>query len=240
MAKVISSIVLFCAGCYFVIAQPVLSHVQGQRMTDTIETDKKMVKRFLLEGDIVPSRQLYQQIEAEQEAFEGYGAQLRKFLDPGFKSLPRGSESGLYFREALFALEKKLDREAKGAGIEIPKSLGFGTELPPVSEVPRLLKQLTLVEQVVTSFISEGATEISEIQLLELPAVDGQNFEEVPVEVRAVVSHGGLLRVLYALNTAQPAVDIRTLRVKRLDTLLEVDLTASVFLFNEAASETKL
>ena len=240
MAKIITSALLFLAGCYFVIAQPVLSHLQAEKMTDAIETNKKMVKRFLLKDEVLPSRRLHDHIKAEQEAFEGYYGQLRKFLDPGFKNLPQGSESGLYFRETLFALEKKLDREAKGAEIGIPKSLGFGTELPSVSDVPRLMKQLSLVEQLVTSFISEGATAIIEIQLLEFAQEEGQNFEEVPVEVQVIISNEGLLRVLYALNTAQPAVDIKNIRVRRIDEVLEVDVIASAFLFNELAAEVKL
>jgi len=80
------------------------------------------------------------------------------------------SSDSLQFKERLIQTQKKLSEEAKAHNLSLPKSLGFTkyeTELPRPFEIPALLGQLKVLEELIHTMALSGIDSLYEIYFIE-------------------------------------------------------------------------
>ena len=194
----------------------------------------------LLQGGIVPSPETYAFLYRRTQQLQEQYDRLLKTLDPPGQFNTEGAQDpGLYFREQLHTLEKRLEREATAKGIAVTSTFGFSDDLPSKERVPLLLRQLALVEVAATSLITEGAASIDLVRVLEPRTVaDPRTHEpflwELPLVVRARCRTPTLVKFLYHMQQATPLVAVPEVSLKEAQSD-EEGLTADLLLVMYAA-----
>jgi hypothetical protein len=124
----------------------------------------------------------------------------------------------LYFQERYHEVQRTLERLAVARGLPVPEQLGFPKEIPPSDTVPRLLVQLSLIEEVATLILEQGVTKLSSLRV-EDPFIRTDPKEQtafimqLPIRVRLTAAVSKLMTILGALERAKPTIDVRSMRM---------------------------
>ncbi len=178
------------------------------------------IQAQLLPGALVPSPETYAFLHRRTQQLQEQYDRLVKTLDPSGRVSTEGAQDpGLYFREQLHTLEKRLERAAAAKSITVTSTFGFSEDLPSKERVPLLLRQLALVDAAATSLVTEGAASIDLLRVLEPRTVaDPQSHEpflwELPLVVRARCRTPALVKFLYHMQQATPLVAVPEISLK--------------------------
>ena len=199
------------------------------------------IQAQLLPGALVPSPETYAFLHRRTQQLQEQYDKLVKVLDPPGRAGTEGAQdAGLYFRERLHTLQKRLEREATAKGITVTSNFGFPEDLPAKERVPLLLRQLELVDVAATSVITEGASAIELLRALEpRPVEDPRSREpfvwELPLVVRLRCRTPTLIKFLYHMQQVSPLVAIPEVSLKEAQPA-EEGLNVEVLLVTYAAA----
>ena len=124
----------------------------------------------------------------------------------------------LYFQEQFHDVQRTLERLATARGVAVPEQLGFPKELPPSETVPRLLAQLSLIQELATLMLDRGVFALSSFKVEDPEAVVAAEsgstlLTRLPLRVRVTATLPQLMSILQALEQSRPHIDLRALRV---------------------------
>lgn len=230
--RLIFLISIIIGGLYLLLAGPFLN-MRSKAMDEKLARDALELKHFVKSKSLLPSLENYERLRKETELLQGQNIELANFVGVASTYLPKGvNEAGLYFIERLHSVRKKLSAKASELKVELPPDFGFGEELPDAALVTFCLRQLDVMDKVVSSLIENKATSITLIKPLKFEGLDakegGQYYKSVDMQFSVKCSAQVLIRFLTDMANSQPIIIVKNLQVVS-DSLgaLKVDMVAS-------------
>jgi len=192
--------------------------VNLQTIERQAEEKRAAVKKLALSGRIPPNQEVLDYLTAREKSLgASYQHWLEAVITPPVAEAA-GADPQLFFQERFHEVQRTLERLAAARSMPVPEQLGFPKELPPSDTVPRLLAQLSLIEQASTLMLEQGVIALASVKVEDpetVPEEDGGNvfLTRVPVRVRLTCSLPQLMKIVGAIQRVRPLIDVRTLRI---------------------------
>lgn len=214
---------------YLLVIRP-FAQMGSQALTSEITERLQRLKQLQLPGQLAPTPSTLTALQAQHGRLEASYRALAQRIDPtGLPQADPAQEPGLYFGQRLHTLQKDLERRAIANHTTLPQSLGLSEELPRQEDVPWLLKELELVELVVTTLMDQQVQAIELIKVVPRRTIQGALkplMTELGVQVRLKGTMPALMKSLTVFREASPvaAVPELSLRVTDDPAVLECEL----------------
>lgn len=191
-------------------------HVQA--IDRQITATRSGLKKLVASRGIPPNQEVMDYLTSRQRTFEQRYQEWVKTATAAPLAEAAVADPQLYFQEQFHAVQRTLDRAAAARKMPVPEQLGFPKELPPSDTVPRLLVQLSMMEELDTLVLEQGVIGLASLKIEDPETVpedegEGPFLIRLPVRVRLTSSLPQLLRILAAIQRAEPFLDLRTLRM---------------------------
>ncbi len=189
-----------------------------QAIEARIQDHRGAVKRLSVSGGIPPNKEVMEYLTARQASLEQrYRHWLALIAAPPLAEAAT-ADPQLYFQEQLHDVQRTLERLATARGVAVPEQLGFPKELPPSETVPRLLVQLSLIQELAALILDRGVVALSSFKVEDPePVAAGESgptlLTRLPVRVRLTGTLPQLMSILQAMERSRPRLDLRALRV---------------------------
>ena len=195
------------------------------------------LKRLVISKGIQPTQEVMDYLTARQTALDArYRYWLETVSAPALADAAK-ADPQLYFQQRFHEVQRTLERQAAARKVTTPEQLGFPKDLPPSDTVPRLLAQLSMLEELSTLVLERGVTSLASVKIEDpesVPDEDGKGvfLTRLPVRLRFTSSLPRLLDILSAIGRSRPTFDLRTIRVgtAAAPDELEVELALSRYL----------
>lgn len=117
--------------------------------------------------------------------------------------IPTSGNPVLFFQQRLLTVRGQMLKLSNKSGVEIPPSLGFSDEMPDGEQVPTLLRQLRVAQDILKLGINSNLLSINSLAFKEIS--NKSYFEEVPIELTV---SGNLVAITQFLYNAQNAPEL--------------------------------
>ena len=218
-----------------------------QTIESEIQDKRSGLKKLVLSGRIPPNEQVMEYLTARQGSLERRYQQAVAFATPPPLGETASADPQLHFQEQFHEVQRTLERLATARSMSVPELLGFPKELPPSDTVPRLLAQVSLIQETAPLVFESGVASLSAFKIEDPATVSGEGEEDpfllrLPVRVRMTTTLPQLMKVLAALQRVNPLIDVLALRVVSgvAPEDLEVELLLSRYLVTAALPEAGL
>jgi len=204
-----------------------------ESLDEKITESVKLLKQYAGKGDPLPSALTLDYYAAQKEDLRERYEITTRYMDPTPTGLPPGTrEPGLYFREELYTVKKRLEQMAKESKSTLPESIGFTDELPNSKEVPILLQELDITNRIAEILLSGG---VSEISLLKPLARSGPGDNEYGVGYRVIAVQvtfrsdiSAVVGILHHIATTVPVLVTNDVQIRELSShVIETSLVVS-------------
>ena len=209
-----------------------------QGIDQQIAAKRSAIKKLVLSGNLPPNQEVADYLAARQTALEArYQLWLTSVTTPPAADAAAQADPQLYFQERSHEVQRALERLAAARGVSAPEQLGFPKELPPSDTVPRLLMQLSLMQELAELAFEYQVSALSSLKVEDPQPVSGEEEEgpfvmRLPVRVRLTASLPQLMKILGAIEQKRPLIDVRSLRVtgQPAGDALEIELVLARYL----------
>lgn len=201
-----------------VVASLIAWRLNLQAVDRRIQLTRAGLKKLSLTHGIPPNQEVMDYLTARGAALEErYQSWLKAAMAPPLAEAAL-ADPQLYFQEHLHEVQQMLERAATARSLPVPEQLGFPKELPPSDTVPRLLAQLSLINELTTLMFEQGVAKLSSFKIEdpEIVLEDGESrafLMRLPVRVRLTSSLPQLMKVLGAVERSALLIDLRALRI---------------------------
>lgn len=206
------------------VAGAVVTGVLGWRVnlegvSAQIKSKRSALKKLVLSGNIPPNQDVADYFTSRQTAFEQRYQWSVKAVDAAPMTETAKADPQLYFQEQIHEVQRTLERLAAARQIPVPEQVGFPKEIPPSDTVPRLLAQLSLIKEAAELIVDQGVVVLRSLKIEDPESVaesegEGPLLTRLPVRVRLTASLPQLIKLLGALERAQPFIDLRAIRIQ--------------------------
>ena len=212
-------------------------------MSSRIERMQGMLKKLTIAGRVPPNQEVLDYLVSRGEALNKQRERWEREAIVPVPAEASSSDPQLYFQERLHDIQRSLEKLAAARGLEPPEALGFPKELPPSDTVPRLLVQLTLIEDAAKLILAQEVDAVSSFKVEDPQPVAVEEDEDpfvvrLPVRVRLRARLPVMLSILGALQRTQPLIELYALRLSSEpdEKALEVELALARYLMPAALS----
>ena len=189
-------------------------------LEEQIRAKQKAVKKLTISGGVSPNEDVMAYLTSRQAALEqGYQSWLQLVSVPPLAEAAQ-ADPQLYFQERFHEVQRTLERLSAARGIAVPEQLGFPKDLPPTDTVPRLLAQLSLIQEASEAILEQGVSVLSSLKVEDPePVADAEGdateafLTRLPVRIRLTGSLPSVMKVLAAIHRAKPLIDLRSLHL---------------------------
>ena len=146
----------------------------------------------------------------------------------------------IYWLDVLRKTRLALTREARKAGMGIPKGLTFGDDIPSDEEVPELLRRLEVIEELVGLGIKSRMSSLSDLSLRseEVVQSSGRNFlRKLNVSLSMTGSLDSLVSFIHSLQEANSFFVIEDMEIESESEVLKTKFVLSMLYFLSDESE---
>ena len=214
-----------------------------QGIEQQIAEKRLAIKKLVLSGSIPPNQEVADYLAARQTALEArYQLWLSTVATPSPADAGAQADPQLYFQERFHDMQRALERLAAARGVTAPEQLGFPKDLPPSDTVPRLLVQLSLMQELAELAFEHQVSAVTSLKVEDPQPVSGEDGEgpfvmRLPVRLRVTASLPQLMKILGAIERKRPLVDVRGLRItgEPAGDALEVEIILARYLALSAA-----
>jgi hypothetical protein len=234
ISLIIFAIVLI--GIFAVRVRPVLKKVQAlsAEYKEKISEKEKLVSRP--EGP--PTRALIKSIhQANESLYNVYGEGIGtlNLIEP---RLPpeNTSRPSIYWLDILRRARTRLRAEARKSAVEIPAGLSFGDDMPDGDCVPKLLRRLRIVEEILPLAIKSRVKSVTDIQLGDEEIIEssGEPFlEKLPLSFSIAGNLESLVRFIHSLQETDSLYIIESISIRSENEILKVNLNLSKLYITE-------
>ena len=147
------------------------------------------------------------------------------------EAVPRPS---IYWLDVLRKTRLVLTRDARKAGMGIPRGLTFGNDIPSDEQVPQLLRKLTLIEELVGLGIKSGMSSFSDLEIGSEEAVQSSEkdfLRKLNVNLSMTGSLDSLLNFIYFLQEADSFFIIEDMEIESPGEILKAKFVLSMLYF---------
>jgi hypothetical protein len=190
-----------------------------QGLESQVKDKRSLLKKLVLSGGIPPNEEVMAYLQGRQSALaERYQQRVKQVAAPPLAEAAK-ADPQLYFQQQVHDVQRTLERLATARDIPVPAQLGFPKELPPSDTVPRLLVQLSLMQDVAALVFEQGLTGLSSLKVEDPESVPEEGGEatfliRLPVRLRLTATLPELMKVLAALERVDPLIDVRSIRAQ--------------------------
>ena len=214
-----------------------------QSLDERIREKRSTVKKLVLSGNIPPNQDVMDYLNARQAQLEQHYQHWLQVVSIPPMAEAAKADPQLYFQEQFHEVQRTLERLATARTMPVPEQLGFPKEIPPSDTVPRLLAQLSLIQEVAMLIIDQGATTLTSLRVQDPETVSGGEGEgpflvQLPVRIRLTSSLAQLMKILGAIERAEPLIDVREIRI--LGGLAEPSLDVELLLARHVVVEATI
>ena len=221
-----------------VLAGVLAWHMALQGIDQQIAAKRAAIKKLVLSGNLPPNQEVADYLAVRQTALEArYQLWLTSVATSPAADAVAQADPQLYFQEQFHQMQRALDRLSAARGVSVPEQLGFPKELPPSDTVPRLLIQLSLMQELAALAFDHQVSALSSLKVEDPQPVSGEEGAEpflmrLPVRVRLTASLPQLMKMLGAIEQKRPLIDVRSLGVtgRPADDALEIELVLARYL----------
>ena len=176
------------------------------------------LKKLTLSGGLLPNQQVMDYLQSRQQALESAYQHWVNVVAAPPATDTVGANPQLYFQERFREGQRMLERLATARSLAVPELLGFPKELPPSDTVPRLVVQLSLIQDAAGLVFAQGVSALASLKVEDPEPVLEEESQatfllRLPVRVRVTGTASQLMKALGAMQRAQPLIDVRALRV---------------------------
>lgn len=215
-----------------------------QGLEGRVAQTRSALKKLVLSGRIPPNQEVMDHLTSRQTSLDAnYQRWVKAVAAPPVADAAK-ADPQLYFQQQFHEVQQTLERLAAARQLAVPEQLGFPKELPPSDTVPRLLAQLSLIEEVATLIFDHRATALSAVKVEDPESVAdeegrGPFLMRLPVRVRMTGSLATVMTILGAMERVRPLIDVRalTLASQPDSERLDVELVLCRYLVMAAAPE---
>jgi len=202
------------------------------------------LKKLSVSGGLSPTQEVMDYLSARQVSLEErYRYWLEVAAVPPVAEAA-GPDPQLYFQEQFHDMQRTLERLTAARSMPVPEQLGFPKELPPSDTVPRLLVQVSLIQESAALILQHGVKSLTSFKVEDPETVSdeeqpGAFLLRLPVRIRVTCSLAQLMKVLGALERIKPVIDVRAVRIlggSETDTL-DAELVLARYLATAAVHE---
>ena len=196
-----------------------------QTLDGLIRDKKRAMKKLSISGGIIPNQEVADYLRQRQTSIDARYQQWLKHVVVSPDSQAAVTDPQLYFREYFHEVERTLEKTAAARGVAVPERLGFPKELPPSDTVPRLLVQLSMIQEMGSMLIGGDLAQVASFKVEDpepMPLNDTDvSLMRLPLRIRLSATLPQLMQVMSSFEQAKPLVDLRLLRVAAEPTLPE-------------------
>ncbi len=190
------------------------------------------VKKLILSGGIPPNQEVMNYLTSRQTSIERAYQHWVKTVAAPPAAAAASADPQLYFQEQFHEVQRTLERLAGARGLAVPTLLGFPKELPPSDTVPRLLVQLSLIQETATVMLEQGASALTSFKIEDPDPVLEEGGSTVlltrlPIRVRLSASLPQLMKIFAAMAREKPLIDLSSVRMVSASASSEPRPTAS-------------
>ena len=136
----------------------------------------------------------------------------------------------IYWLDVLRKTRAELLDNAKASGVEIPRNLSFSDAIPAANDIPALLTQLRIVEDIVSLAIRSGVESVSGLTLGAEEIIrsgDGPFLAKLTVSFSLTGNLQSLINFIYSLEKINSFYAIKDISVESKEGTLKTALTVS-------------
>ena len=187
---------------YFTLAGPIRKkeHIVERQYT----SKSSNLRKYLSGSEGPPSKMIIEVLEEGNKRLEKEYELVKKRLT--FEQsiqIPTSGNPVLFFQQRLFDARGQMRKLSNKSGVKIPPLLGFSDTMPDVEQVPALLRQLKVVQDILKLGINSNLLSISNLIFGDIS--NQSYFEEVPIEL---IVNGNLMAVTQFLYSVQNAPEL--------------------------------
>ena len=140
--------------------------VQGASLAKDYMHKIDTKQKFLARPEGPPTKMLVKSTGEEGKLLrDTYAAGVQKLNLRKPRVLPEGIlQPSIYWLDTLGRTRKELLAQANRSHVDIPRDLSFGDDIPLEKEVPKLLRRLRIVEEIITLAIKSELKSVTEIK----------------------------------------------------------------------------
>ena len=225
------------------LAAAVALYGHGKRtmiiLSEDLNRQEEDIKKYKQEAELSPGSEAIAELKKESVQSEKELKKAKSVFDSKVTELPADvSDKGIYFFESLYATNKLLERKATAKRMVAPP-VNFSVDIPEETDIPYLLKQIEMIEQVMSIVIDGGNCEIESIAPIPL---DMENkvldFIKISMQATMYIEANALVRALSEISSHIPLYIVEELSVKSVETnKLKVNFTVSRILTDASLDE---
>lgn len=201
------------------VAGVIAWRVQLSSIDRQIAEKRAALRKLAISGGVPPNEEVMGYLGVRESSLE---QRYQHWLDLVASAPPveaAAMDPQLYFQERLHDVQRTLERLTAARGMPMPEQLGFPKELPPSDTVPRLLAQLSLLEEAASWVLEQDVAALPSVKIEDPQTVDVEEGVEgvfllrLPVRVRLRGSLSRVMRAVGAIERARPLIDVRMIRM---------------------------
>lgn len=201
-----------------------------------MNTETRIFNKLKKQGDIAISKETHQKLKEENDFLKDELTKVSNIINPPTQIIPEDIiDTSIFFRQSLYATQKRLKAEATQKNIFLVESLGFGQELPQAEMVEVYVRRLNLTEELVSSLLKNGVFSINLISLSDLKPIteEEKDILKLGVQINFDTSEEALMSFLKEIAKQEPIIVIEEIQVEKLEERkrLNVSILASSFIF---------
>jgi hypothetical protein len=184
-----------------------------------VKDKRSLLKKLVLSGGIPPNEEVMDYLQGRQSALdERYQRRVQQVAAPPLTEAAK-ADPQLYFQQHFHDIQRTLERLATARDLPAPVPLGFPKELPPTDTVPRLLVQLSLMEEAATLVFEQGVTGLASLKVEDPESVQEEGEEgtfliRLPVRLRLTATLPQLMKTLAAFERVDPLIDVQSIHAQ--------------------------
>ncbi len=193
---------IILAVLYFSLAGPVR---KKERIADRQYTSESAkLRKYLSRIEGPPSKEIIKVLEEGNKRLEKEYELVKKRLTfEQSAKIPTSGNPVLFFQQELLTVRGQMLKLSSKSGVEIPLSLGFSDAMPDGKQVPALLRQLRVVQDILKLSINSNLLSVNSLTFGEIS--NKSYFEEVPIELTV---NGSLMAITQFLYNVQNASEL--------------------------------
>lgn len=174
-------------------------------LTKELNKQEESIQMYQEETDIAPGPSSIAKLKESKGLNKEKLQKVLSIFDTREEELPLDiSDKGIYFFQSLQASLKLLEREATSKKMILP-AVDFSVDIPQEEDIPYLLKQIEMIDDIMGMVINVGKCEISAIRP---NLIDNTkkilDFNKLSVQIILNIDSDSLIKVLSELNRFIP------------------------------------
>ena len=226
------------------VALSALVYIHSKRSLVLLGSDlsakEESLRKFQVEFQMSPDAAAIDRLAETNRSNSDQFKKLMSIVDVKSAAIPQDvSDKGIYFFESVYATTKLLERKAAAKKMIMP-AVNFAVEIPKEEDIPYLLKQNEMIDQIMNIIIEAGMCEVEAVVPLPFDRKDKVlDFEKLSIQVVMSVDADTFIKVVSRINDSVPLYLIEELSLQsQKANRLKVNLCVSRIVTNLSASDS--